>query len=41
MITRPKYKHALLASEKPSIGFDTMDFYISYYNIMSEGEFLA
>ena len=41
MVTRPKYMHALLTSEKPSIRFGTMDFRTSYYNIMSEGNLLV
>ena len=39
MATRPKYMHALLTSEKPSIRYGRMDFYTNYDNIMSAGNF--
>ena len=42
MIKSPvKHTHALLTSEKPSIRYGPMDFFISYYNIMSEENILA
>ena len=42
MVTRPKYMGALLTSQKPSIRSSTIvDIFTSYYNVMSELNFLA
>ena len=40
MATRPKYMHALLTSEKPSIRYGRMDF-CTNYDYYVGGKFLA